>query len=183
MAMLLPRGVRRLSELIYVPLPRLRSISPSCSRTESACRTVWRLYPNCSESVFSDSMRSPGSYSPFLIFSLMVSTRKRYFAVFFSVSAMSSFLSKRIPVCTGSIQPYYKKPYNFLQDLSQNLYGLIFKIFCKIPQNPKILRKPPSSIAPQRLKPFEKAGENFTRPLTHNYTEKPPCGKTPARRR
>ena len=131
MAMLLPRGVRRLSELIYVPLPRLRSMSPSCSRTESACRTVWRLYPNCSESVFSDSMRSPGSYSPFLIFSLMVSTRKRYFAVFFSVSAMSSFLSKRIPVCTGSIQPYYKKPYNFLQDLSQNLYGLIFKIFCK----------------------------------------------------
>jgi len=44
---------------------------------------------------------------------------------------MSSFLSKRIPVCTGSIQPYYKKPYNFLQYLSQNLYGLIFKIFCK----------------------------------------------------
>jgi len=70
---------------------------------------------------------------------------------------MSSFLSKRIPVCTGSIQPYYKKPYNFLQYLSQNLYGLIFKIFCKIPQKAKILRKPPSSIVPQRSKPFEKA--------------------------
>ena len=43
MATLLPRGGLRLSLLMYVPLPRRRSISPSRSKTESACRTVWRL--------------------------------------------------------------------------------------------------------------------------------------------
>jgi len=70
---------------------------------------------------------------------------------------MSSFLSKRIPVCTGSIQPYYKKPYNFLQDLSQNLYGLIFKTFCKIPQKAKNSAQTAVFHRTAAVKPFEKA--------------------------
>ncbi|WP_418547325.1 hypothetical protein [Hominenteromicrobium sp.] len=45
------------------------------------------------------------------------------------------------------------------------MYGLIFKIFCKIPQKAKILRKPPSSIAPQRSKPFEKACTKLYSPV------------------
>ena len=64
-----------------LPLPRRFSISPSCSSTASACRTVWRLTENCAESSCSlGSFRCPSAYHRGSV-CRSVCTSSRYLAV------------------------------------------------------------------------------------------------------
>ena len=46
----------------------------------------------------------------------------------------------------------------------------------------RFLRKATKGVAFGIHSLLKKAGENFIRPFARNYTEKPPCGKTPTRR-